>query len=245
MRKLIAVTLVAAVSLSVACSSSEVPSTVSRPPRSPDGSKSMRESDRSSNANPELKTDSKQGEENERANATEQSSSQPILVEPATRDGAWCVEDLSLDLESQGRPPRYVDIVAACLRELRDYLQLEVTVKGRVPAHMPDGDTSASIGFELSSSAGDESYVWAEADRNGWTAYITRGQGRRELPRALSSGGRGMQLMLRWSALKGARRLRWYAESSWLRAGLLATSWAFDRAPENGVASFSRRRGTG
>jgi hypothetical protein len=91
---------------------------------------------------------------------------------------------------------------------------------------MPNRSTHTAVGFELASSGGTL-YVGAEATADGWSAYLTRGRGRQQLP-APTISDRQLRIMLPVSALDGARGLTWRAESSWLRATLTTTSYSFD-----------------
>lgn len=149
-----------------------------------------------------------------------------------------CVNDPASDLESAGNPPAYSDIRSACIRDARRSVRLELTVAGEVPARMPDRDTSMTIGFELRHDSGSESYAYAEANQNGWTAYITRGRGKRALPQAVAINGQTIAIIVARSKLDDAKRLRWNVESSWLKAELIRTSYAFDTAPDRGHSSF-------
>lgn len=158
----------------------------------------------------------------------------------AGHPGPSCVKDAASDLDSAGTPPRYADILGACIRDAGTAVRLELRLAGDVPARMPDRDTNLTFGFELRRGSGAESYVFAESDHGGWTAYITRGHGRRALSKAISINGRDLRLTMSRSELDGAKQLEWKVESSWLSSGLLKTSYAFDTAPDRGHASFRR-----
>lgn len=154
--------------------------------------------------------------------------------------GPSCVDDPAADLDSTGTPHAYADIRGACIRPAGASIRLAVTTAAKVPSRMPNRDTTMTVGFELLERAGAESYVYAEADHGGWTAYLTQGNGKRSLPGAVAVSGRTITLTVARAELKGARQLDWNSESSWLSAGLLRTSYAFDTAPDRGHTSFGR-----
>jgi hypothetical protein len=104
---------------------------------------------------------------------------------------------------------------------------------------MPDRNTHLTIGFELEPPSGRTLYVAAEATERGWNAYLTRGDGRQQLPAPDVTGGQ-IRLAVPSSALGGAQQLRWRVESSWLRSTLTTTAYAFDDAPNGGKAGFNR-----
>jgi len=110
---------------------------------------------------------------------------------------------------------------------------------GPVPARMPDPNTHLSYGFELTPPSGSTLYVHAQASPDGWTTYLSRGHGQREIGRPTLDGNR-VALTLPLAALGGARRVQWALEASWMKSGLLGTSYAFDAAPNIGTASFDR-----
>ena len=143
-------------------------------------------------------------------------------------------------MEGSGSPPSYADLSRGCLQERDSRLVLEAFTVGSLPARMPDRNTHLTIGFELQPPSGRTLYVAAEATDRGWSAYVTRGDGRQRL-QAPQVGGRQLNLDLPTSALGGAQQLRWRVESSWLRSTLVSTAYAFDDAPNGGSSSYTRR----
>jgi hypothetical protein len=150
-----------------------------------------------------------------------------------------CTDDTSGDMDSSGSAPSYADLSDGCVRANGSQLRLAATSVGMVPTRMPDQNTQLSYGFELTPPSGSTLYVHAQAGPSGWATYLSRGHGEREIGRPTIDGGR-VVLTLPVAELRGAPRLQWTLESSWLRSGVLGTSYAFDTAPNGGAASFHR-----
>ena len=151
-----------------------------------------------------------------------------------------CHDDSSGDLDSSGSAPTYADVTRGCLRTDGSQLRLEASTVGPVPSRMPDRNTQLSYGFEVTPPSGSTLYVHAQASPGGWTTYVSHGNGQRAIDRPTIDGDR-IVLTLPLAELRGAQRVQWALESSWLRSGLLGTSYAFDSAPNIGTASFHRR----
>ncbi len=161
---------------------------------------------------------------------------------PATTAAASkpsCTDDASGDLEGSGSAPSYVDTTRGCLDPQGSQLRLEAVTVGAIPARMPDRDTQLSYGFELTPPSGSTLYVHAQASPGGWTAYVSRGNSQRRIGAPAIDGDR-VVLSLPLDELGGARTFQWALESSWLKSGLLSTSYAFDGAPNVGTARFDR-----
>jgi hypothetical protein len=150
-----------------------------------------------------------------------------------------CRGDSSGDLESSGSAPSYADVTGGCLRTDGSQLLLAATAGGGVPARMPDQNTQLSYGFELTPPSGSTFYVHAQASPDGWSTYLSRRNGQRAIGRPTIDGAH-VVLTLPLAELQGARQIQWALESSWLRSGLLGTSYAFDSAPNIGTARFQR-----
>lgn len=150
-----------------------------------------------------------------------------------------CRDDSPGDADSSGSAPTYADLGRGCVRTNGSRLLLEATTVGAVPARMPDRDTQLSYGFELNLPSGSTLYVNAQASPEGWATYLSRGQGRREIGRPSIDGDR-VVLSLPLAELGRAHHVQWALESSWLKSGLLATSYAFDSAPNIGTVGFDR-----
>jgi hypothetical protein len=150
-----------------------------------------------------------------------------------------CHDDSSGDLDSSGSAPSYADVTRGCLRSDGSQLRLEASTVGPAPARMPDQNTQLSYGFELTPPSGSTLYVHAQASPDGWTTYFSRGDGQRAIGRPIIDGDR-IVLTLPLAELRGAQRLQWALESSWLKSGVLSTSYAFDAAPNIGTARFDR-----
>jgi hypothetical protein len=157
--------------------------------------------------------------------------------QPASRPS--CNDDASGDLDSSGSAPSYADVTGGCLRPDGSQLRLEASTVGPVPARMPDRNTQLSYGFELTPPSGSTIYVHAQASPDGWTTYLSRGHGQHEISRPTIDGNR-VVLTMPVAELQGAQRVEWALESSWLRSGVLGTSYAFDSAPNIGTARFNR-----
>ena len=150
-----------------------------------------------------------------------------------------CTDDSSGDMDSSGSAPTYADVTRGCLRTDGSQLRLEASTVGPVPARMPDRNTQLSYGFEVTPPSGSTLYVHAQASPGGWTTYVSHGNGQRAIGRPTIDGDR-IVLTLPVAELRGAQRVQWALESSWLKSGLLGTSYAFDSAPNIGTASFHR-----
>jgi hypothetical protein len=148
-----------------------------------------------------------------------------------------CTDDTSGDTDSSGSAPTYADLSSGCLRADGSQLLLAASSAGTVPTRMPDQNTQLSYGFELTAPSGSTLYIHAQASPSGWATYLSRGDGERQLGRPAIDGGR-VVLRLPLAELRGAPRLQWTLESSWLRSGVLGTDYAFDSAPNGGAASF-------
>lgn len=158
-------------------------------------------------------------------------------AQPVSRPS--CNDDASGDLDSSGSAPSYADVTGGCLQPDGSQLRLVASTVGPVPARMPDRNTNLSYGFELTPPSGSTLYVHAQASPDGWTTYLSRGHGQREIGRPTIDGNR-VVLTLPVAELQGAQRVQWALESSWLRSGVLGTSYAFDAAPNIGTARFNR-----
>jgi hypothetical protein len=158
-------------------------------------------------------------------------------AQPVSRPS--CHDDSSGDMDSSGSAPSYADVTSGCLRTDGSQLRLEASTAGPVPARMPDPNTHLSYGFELTPPSGSTFYVHTQASPDGWTTYLSRGHGQREIGRPTIDGPR-VVLTLLLAELRGAQRVQWALESSCLRSGVLGTSYAFDSAPNIGTARFDR-----
>ena len=158
---------------------------------------------------------------------------------PQQRVSSACADDFSRDLEGSGSAPAYADLRRGCLREEDARLTLEAGTVAALPARMPDRNTHLTIGFELEPHSGRALYLAAEATERGWNAYLTRGDGRQQLPAPVVTGSQ-VRIAVPASALGGAQQVRWRVESSWLRSTLTTTAYAFDDAPNGGSAAFTR-----
>ena len=161
----------------------------------------------------------------------------PASGQPGPRPS--CTDDASGDLDSSGSAPSYADVTGGCLRTDGPQLRLEARTAGSVPARTPDRDTQLSYGFELTSPSGSTTYVHAQASPEGWTAYLSRGDTRREITAPTVHGSR-VVLSLPFAELGGAGRVDWTLEASWLESGVLSTEYAFDSAPDGGAVRFER-----
>lgn len=148
-----------------------------------------------------------------------------------------CLSDPTADTTGEASPPGYADIVRACVRTAGAGVKFETTVNGAIPSRMPREAEHLNLGFELRSAAG-ETYVVAEGTSDGWTAYLTEGDGRRELPKAISIDGGKLTITARLPHQGDPSAMRWKAEASWLHSTLLKTSYAFDAAPSQGDTAF-------
>jgi hypothetical protein len=144
----------------------------------------------------------------------------------APESASSCQADLTGDMEGSRSAPSYADLARACVQDSGNTLVLEASTAGALPARMPDRNTHTAIGFEVRRPGGTI-YVSAEATDSGWSAYLTRGKGRQQLP-APTVSGRQLRLAVPVSALDGARQVTWRVESSWLRPTLTSTSYSFD-----------------
>ncbi|HEU5456145.1 MAG TPA: hypothetical protein VFU85_10730, partial [Nocardioides sp.] len=162
----------------------------------------------------------------------------PAAAAPTSPKPA-CTDDASGDPESSGSAPSYADTTRGCLRTDGSQLRLEASTAGPVPARMPDQNTELAYGFELTPPSGSTFYVHAQASPGGWTTYLSRGNGQREIGRPTVQGTR-IVITMPLAELRGAQHLQWALESSWLKSGLLGTSYAFDSAPNIGTAGFHR-----
>lgn len=147
-----------------------------------------------------------------------------------------CMHDRVGDVEYSGSPPAYIDLVRACVRQTSSGVRLEITGDGAIPARMPDEDTVTTLGFELTLGSGTRTSVVVEGTDAGWSAYLTRGQGRTALTSARD--GNTLRVPVSAAGLDGAHTFRWRADSSWTNSKLLSTSYAFDSAPDAGQATY-------
>lgn len=168
--------------------------------------------------------------------AGEGTSNDPTNDGPAARPS--CADDPSGDLESSGDAPSYADVTGGCLRADGTQLRLEARTVEPVPARMPDRDTQLAYGFELTTASGSTTYVHAQASPEGWKAFVSRGESRREIAPPTVGGSR-VVLTLPLAEL-GAGSIQWTLEASWLESSLLGTAYAFDGAPNGGAVRFDR-----
>ena len=156
-------------------------------------------------------------------------------VEPAES----CASDLSGDMEGAGAMPAYADLQRGCLREEGGDLVLAATTVSAAPGRMPDRNTNLAIGFELTTKSGESIYVGAEATDGGWSAYLSKDGGSRTIG-APEIRGDQLVLVIPVSELGDTEEWSWNVESSWLRATLTSTEYAFDDAPNGNVSTFDR-----
>lgn len=147
-----------------------------------------------------------------------------------------CMSDRTGDQDRAGSPPAYSDVVRACVREVRSSIRFEFTVGGGLPGRMSDSRTVLTLGFTLPRDGGQSS-VQAVAGTDGWSAYLTHGQGRKAVSGLTVDGSR---LYITVPAREFGATLRWRADSSWTKSQLLSTSYAFDVAPDMGTATLHR-----
>ena len=157
-----------------------------------------------------------------------------------SRPAVSCFDDGTNDMDGTDSAPSYADLRRGCVREDGEQIALEATMVAAPPARMPDKDTDLAIGFQLTSASGNKYYVSAAETENGWTAYLSQGKSRHDLP-APTTNGALVRVRVPASALGGAQRLDWRVESSWLKSTLASTDYAFDDAPNGGgTSTFSR-----
>lgn len=156
-----------------------------------------------------------------------------------TASGPSCAPDAAGDQDASGSPAAYSDLTGACLRSGRAAVVFEATFAGAVPASRCEDGETLSVGWVLPRESGNW-YVAADCEDAGWTAYLTRGEGRRELPGAVAPKGATVRVIVPLAALGDVRSLRWQAETSWVRSGLVGTAYAFDKAPDAEPRTFHR-----
>jgi hypothetical protein len=142
-------------------------------------------------------------------------------------------------MDSSGSAPSYPDVTGGCLRTDGSQLRLEASTVGPVPTRVPDPNTQLSYGFELTPPSGSTLYVHAQASPGGWATYLSRDHGQRQIGRPTIAGDR-IILTVPLAELRGAQSVQWALESSWLKSGVLSTSYAFDGAPNVGTSRFDR-----
>lgn len=140
--------------------------------------------------------------------------------------------DLRGDGDSHGSTPGYTDIVGASVTGSRDGVELVLEVAGPIPGRMPDGDTSMTGTFKLSTDRGDHD-VHFTADANGWTAGIDH----RRFEGTFRIHGDRFVVTLPWSAV-ASRSFDWIAQSAWTSSSSGETYYRFDDVPDDGTASF-------
>jgi hypothetical protein len=160
---------------------------------------------------------------------------EPREQDPAT--GSAKVLDSTGDAEASGEAPAYTDIIEAAVRGRGRTLLLTVTLRGDVPARMPDDDTFMSV-ETLVDKGGREYSIYADADDDGWTAYITQRGDSRRLEEVFSFQGRTTAIEIPWGLIGGAGGFRWSANSAWTRTTLTNTYFAFDSAPDGNKARY-------
>ena len=150
-----------------------------------------------------------------------------------------CASDLSGDMEGAGSMPAYADLQRGCLGEEGADLVLAATTVSAAPGRMPDRNTNFAIGFELTSKSEESIYVGAEATDGGWSAYLSKDGGSRKIGAPEISGDQ-LVLVIPVAELGDTEEWSWSVESSWLRATLTSTEYAFDDAPNGSVSTFDR-----
>ncbi|MQA25663.1 MAG: hypothetical protein GEU94_09350 [Micromonosporaceae bacterium] len=173
----------------------------------------------------------------ENVGARPQPSSSPTSLGPADdKAGQSCVDDPPSDLEGQGEPPSYAEIVKACIHAVGGGARLELTVAGEIPARMPDANTNMIIGYELRKLGGRATHVSLQASEKGWAAYRSDGLSHEMVSERVTIKDRTITVTLEDAELPQASDMEWKVETSWTRsAGSSAdsVSYAVDSAPDS------------
>jgi hypothetical protein len=135
--------------------------------------------------------------------------------------------DSSSDGEGNGDTPIYADMTRASIKGNGQSVELTVTFAETVPQVMPDGNTFMAVGFRFEGKR-NKPYVYADGDKSGWTPGINSSE---SYPGEFSVSGNKMVFTLPWAALGGAQKFKWYANDSWVKSGLVTTSYLFDEVP--------------
>jgi hypothetical protein len=135
--------------------------------------------------------------------------------------------DSASDGEGNGDTPNYAEMTRASVRGTGENVELTVTFAEALPQAMPDGNTFMAVGFRFEGKR-EKPYVYADGDRSGWTPGVSSSD---SYPGEFSVSGNKMIFTLPWSALGGAQKFKWYANDSWVKSGLVTTSYLFDEVP--------------
>lgn len=144
------------------------------------------------------------------------------------------VYDDTGDLNSEGEPPRWVDLTRVVARSAGSTLIFRLSMAAAVPSSTGDGETFASLGVRLELPGGDETHVYLDGNSAGWAGYFSRGERTQKL-KGYEISGALIELRLPREEIGDPRRFAWSAYSSWTRSTLLTVHYGFDSAPEGGT----------
>ena len=138
-----------------------------------------------------------------------------------------------MDAEYSGDVPAYAEIRAASIRERGSQIVMEVVLDDAIPDRMEDDATAMTVEVRFE-RGGEETFVYAEAEADGWEAYARGPRSSRPKPELILAASTITFTLARTSAPRAP--FAWVASMSWTRGTETDTYFAFDTAPNHGRA---------
>lgn len=130
--------------------------------------------------------------------------------------------------------PPYVEIDRASVDGSVDRLVFGVELAGRIPERMPDRVSALRVTFTLTTAAKRRYTFEAQCVSSGWSAYASGGPEDAPIPELAIRGSR-LELAVDPAYIGGLQPFDWMVNVAWTSG---EANYAFDAAPEQGVASY-------
>lgn len=139
------------------------------------------------------------------------------------------------------RSPPYADFTGMRIEDGGKRARLTVTLAGRVPARLPDGEV-VGIGIDVFRANTRESdyQVFLDGGADGWRAFLHTPEGLARFPGTLAVSGRQLISEMPWSSLGGRASGRVSAFADWSAQGAVNPS-SHDILPDAGTRRFTVR----
>ena len=130
--------------------------------------------------------------------------------------------------------PSYADLTGVAVDENGSRVRFTVTVAGRLPASLPNGEVEG-IGLDLFRSGRTESDYQLFLDcGNTWRAFLQTPKGFVAFPGTMTVGDRTLTVEVPWSSIGGRGSFGLGLFADWSREGGLVNDSSQDSAPDSG-----------
>ena len=130
--------------------------------------------------------------------------------------------------------PSYADLTGIAVDENGSRVRFTVTVAGRLPASLPNGEVEG-IGLDLFRSGRTESDYQLFLDcGDSWRAFLQTPKGFAAFPGTMTVGDRTLTVEVPWSSIGGRGSFGLGLFADWSRDGALVNDSSQDSAPDSG-----------